>query len=84
MAAEVRASKVPGGFLRRHLVAPGVRAVTGLPLALAAVPLVLGGQGDHAARWQVRVADRFGSRQPAAQAVVVAYEAGLVQRGDPG
>jgi hypothetical protein len=46
---------------RRWIVDPLVRGLTGLPLALAAVPMCLTGHADTAARMQLRLVATFSS-----------------------
>lgn len=64
MDVSVRAGVAGRGFAGRYVLAPAVRAVTGFPLALVALPLAVAGQGERAARRQVWLAQRFGSPEP--------------------
>lgn len=54
-----RAPAAASGRPRRWVIDPFVRGLTGLPLALAAIPMVVAGRAGPAARLQARMAGRF-------------------------
>ena len=58
-ADSVRSDRPARPRLRRWIADTFVRGLTGLPLALAAVPMSLAGKADTAAQMQLRVAVRF-------------------------